>query len=271
MNSQSPLDAIGTADDRRRPYKVPRIALALLTSSPVNASSAHRNGFTLIESLVGIIIIAITIVSIIPPVFWATATRVQNRRAEQAIALAQSEIDRVRTSVERRENSLVTLPPSAGTDLKPVVGAPTSVEDAVLRSQNPACAKGDDRQPSSALKVILVDTDPDGPGVCKPEFMIQVFRGKGLPESTATTTAIPDAFVMGVRVYAISARANLGKDALKTSQANLRGGNGLGSQQFRPLAAQYSTIVRSNLRDGLDLYRQLCEKANEACLDQPSR
>ena len=39
-------------------------------SSPMEGSS----GFTLIESLVAIVVISITLVAITPPIFWATGT-----------------------------------------------------------------------------------------------------------------------------------------------------------------------------------------------------
>jgi hypothetical protein len=83
---------------------------------------------------------------------------------------------------------------------------------------------------------------------------------------------------MGVRVYSIvAADDNNGTYVLKPGvqavQGALRGTNGLGTQQSRPLATQYSTIVRSSNSGSLAIYRQLCEAAGgpdtNACAPPP--
>jgi prepilin-type N-terminal cleavage/methylation domain-containing protein len=247
-------------------FPKPRVPLSV---TPKRDSQAA--GFTLIESLVAIIILSITVVSVIPPIFWATATRVQNRRAEQAVQLAQSEIDRVRVAVERKTASPNQLPPRVGASLSPKdAPAPTTVvpQGTKMRSPVPACNRDDGQQASAVTEVILVDTDPEPLGqACKAEFMIQTFRGRGLQIDTTTTA--PDSFVMGVRVYSIAAEANVRNGKADTKKGTLRGGTGLGTQQIRPLATQYSTIVRSNQSDGLDIYRELCTAAGEACFAAP--
>ncbi len=225
---------------------------------------ANIPGFTLIESLVAVIILSLTVVSVLPPIFWATATRVQNRRAEQAIQLAQSEIDRVRVAVERRAAGQTQLPPRVGAALRPDAPAPNGVVTGQLRSAVPACNTDNGNQSTSVTAVILVDTDPEPAGTdCKPEFMVQTFRGRGLENDTATLS--PDAFVMGVRVYSYVAEPNLGNGTIQTTAGVLRGGNGLGTQQTRPLATQYSTIVRSDRSEGIAAYRQLCAALADAC------
>jgi prepilin-type N-terminal cleavage/methylation domain-containing protein len=232
------------------------------------------NGFTLIESLVAVVIIAITIISITPPIFWATATRVQNRRAEQAIQLAQGEIDRVRTVVERQTASLAQLPPDAGTGLRPNAPAPNTVIPAgtKLRSVVPDCNVDDGNPAQNVRDVILVDTDPGLPGSadrCRPEFMIQTFRGQAVAAGGADPNAV-DGFVMGMRVYSIVAQDAIENGTAQTEAGSLRLTTGLGSQRTRPLAVQYSVIVRSNRADGLQTYRQLCQAAgNGACFAAP--
>jgi prepilin-type N-terminal cleavage/methylation domain-containing protein len=239
-----------------------RFALHYLT----HQRRPDRSGFTLIESLVAIIILSITVVSVIPPIFWATATRVQNRRAEQAIQLSQSEIDRVRVAVERKVATISQLPPKVGSALKPNAPAPTTIiaKTTKLRSNVPGCNVDDGNQATNVTDLILVDTDPEpagSPEACKPEFMIQTFRGAGKPTDDATTA--PDGFVMGVRVYSILAATNNNgtytvKAGVQADQGKLRTTNGLGTQQSKPLATQYSTIVRTNKSDGLAIYRELC-------------
>jgi prepilin-type N-terminal cleavage/methylation domain-containing protein len=252
-----------------KPVSPPWLPIAPFRKVP---EGNFETGFTLLESLIAIVVIAVTVVSITPPIFWATGTRVQNRRAEQAAQLAQAEVDRVRAVVERRgvALALADLPPRVGTTVSPNAGQPTTAIDPLvkLRSVVPGCERGDDNPPASPTQVILVDTDPgaDNPASpCKPEYMIQVFRGTGLPQATggAAETA-PNAFVMGVRVYSIVARPNLGNlPAPRDTRLRLRATAGLGTQQTQPLAVLYTPIVRSNRSDTLDLYRALCVEARK--------
>jgi prepilin-type N-terminal cleavage/methylation domain-containing protein len=236
------------------------------------STGESAQGFTLLESLMAIVVIGITVVSITPPIIWATGTRVQNRRAEQAAQLAQAEVDRVRAVVERRQATLVGLPARVGTTVSPNAPKPTSeiAQATKLRSIVPGCERGDDNPPASATQVILVDTDPEPFGSsnqCQPEYMIQVFRGAGLPQPTASAPdTAPDAFVMGVRVYSIVARNNMLNGSLPTPADNrprLRATSGLGTQRTQPLAVLYTPIVRSNRSDTLELYRNLCVEARK--------
>lgn len=261
-----------------RPLRAQSVTAQLSTKPPqftlywfLRRRPDARSGFTLIESLVAVIILSLTVVSVLPPIFWATATRVQNRRAEQAIQLAQSEIDRVRAAGERKTVTIAQLPPRAGASLRPDAPAPNSVvpQGVKFRSAVPGC-NNDDGNQVAINEVILVDTDPEPVGSttpCTAEFLIQTFRGAGVPTDDAVTA--PDGFVMGVRVYAISARKNIEAGTAQKEAGRLRGGNGLGTQQFRPLAMQYSTIVRSNKSDTLAIYRQLCTAAGQACQAPP--
>jgi prepilin-type N-terminal cleavage/methylation domain-containing protein len=227
--------------------------------------STQPTGFTLIESLVAVIILTLTVVSVLPPIFWATATRVQNRRVEQAVQLAQSEIDRVRVAFERDARALNQLPPSTGAGLRPNAPAPTSIipEAQKRRSIVPACNIDDGTQAPNVVSVIAVDTDPEPNGQpCRPEYLVQTFRGTGLPDDTAASP--PAGFVMGVRVYSIVARENILAGRAQVGQGKQGGTNGLGTQQLRPLTEQYSPIVRSNFSDTLNIYRQLCGAAGSA-------
>ncbi len=247
----------------------PGFALRLsLSLTQTMAASSRRSdqGLTLIEGLVAIVVVAITLVSIAPPVFWATGTRVQNRRSEQALQIAQGEIDRVRTLVDQGQvTSLNLLPPDAGTtNLRGAsVAAPTTPKDGNVVTVNPRCSNRDDgKSPTSIDKYVGINTDPNPEDSkdCKANFLIQTFRSTGLDSDgkVPATGVAPDGFVMGVRVYSIVAEPNLKAGKGLSEQASLKGTNGLGNQLTRPLAVQYSTIVRSNASKNLDLYRKLC-------------
>jgi prepilin-type N-terminal cleavage/methylation domain-containing protein len=226
------------------------------------------SGFTLIESLVAVIIVSITVVSVLPPIFWATATRVQNRRAEQAVQLAQGEIERVRTLVERGSYTSVDLPPADGTRIdireEGTETAPPASPSGIIRSTTANCKSlNDAQQPGALTQYIAVDTDPSNG--CKPEYMVQVFRSVGtIPDGSALGSP-PSAFTMGVRVYATPAFNTLKlSGTLETKASRLRGSNGPGQQGKRPLAVLYGTVVRSRTGSALGIYKRLCEQ-NKDC------
>ena len=211
-------------------------------------------GFTLIESLVAMVVISITLVAITPPIFWATGTRVQNRRAEQALALAQGEIDRVRAQIERGiradDNNPADLPinylPQSVGDISAFKNYPApSTAWAKVRSTNPdnntaeKIITGEKRYPG-ANQYIPVDTDGDG----KNDFLIQVFRDVGVcGNSLCTDKNPPTVFSMKVRVYAGMAASNAG--SLSVERASLTGSTGTGQANFRPLAVLSSRIAKS--------------------------
>jgi prepilin-type N-terminal cleavage/methylation domain-containing protein len=231
-----------------------------LRPRPPNLSenSGDPGGFTLIESLVAVIIVSITVVSILPPIFWATATRVQNRRAEQAVQLAQGEIERVRTTVERGgQYNINLLPPVDGSviDLRSAPTAPPSTSSGIKRSPTATCKTTDDaKQPGTVAQYIEIDTDPNNG--CTPEFLVQVFRSVGTTPEGGT---LPSAFSMGVRVYAAPAFGTLKRGGvLETKAARLRGSSGPGQQSTRPIAVLYGTVVQSRTGNSLGIYKQLC-------------
>ena len=240
-----------------------------LTQKMAASSRRSDQGLTLIEGLVAIVVVSITLVSITPPIFWATGTRVQNRRAEQALQLAQGEIDRVRTIVDQGQATRALLPPPvAGAILRGegAVSVPApSTPKAGIVTVNPGCPTANryDGSQQEVSQYIQINTDPN-PGNssdCSPNFLMQTFRSTGLDGNgnpITDSTTIPEGFVMGVRVYSIVAEPNLIGSKAETTQASLKGTNGLGNQLTRPLAVQYSTIVRSNASKNLNLYRKLC-------------
>lgn len=242
--------------------------------------SRTEQGLTLIEGLLAIVIISITVVSISPPIFWAVATRVQTQRAEQSLKLAQGEIDRVRTLVERNEVSASQfnlLPPySTGateTDVRnqtsgnfPAAPNAKASGDKVVSirdcgtgttGNDVATLNGTSSRPVNAF--IRIDTNGD----CQADYLMQTFRSQGLDQDGNRFQGNADqnlsAFVMGVRVYAAVAEPVLIGGKGKTEPASLRATNGLGNQLNRPLAVLYSTIVRSTDGRNLELYHKLCQ------------
>lgn len=174
-------------------------------------------GLTLIECLVAIVIIALTVVSITPPIMIATGSRVQARKADVANQIAQAEIDRIRSLVERGTYIVTDLPASVGANVinaanapapnqepssSPTANSPLQSSALCGRSATPASATANDAyyprvgSPTvlDARRLVQVDVNGD----CIPEYAMQVFRTDGY---TPVGETIPFSFTVGVRVY----------------------------------------------------------------------
>jgi type II secretory pathway pseudopilin PulG len=203
--------------------------------------NSSEQGLTLIECLMGILILTSILVGIAPPLGIVVATRVQNRRAEQAQQLAQAEIDRVRILVEQRAYTAEDLP-GVGT------GAPT-----VIRSKlrSPASCGNEDNQNVNANELVQVDVN----GNCEADFLVQSIRNDDGPRVSSTRP--PGRFTMTVRVYTASARSNI--TSLQTQQASLKLAGGEGSQRTNPLAVVTTEIFSLDRNDaGCILNPTLC-------------
>jgi prepilin-type N-terminal cleavage/methylation domain-containing protein len=263
----------------------------LLTKAFKSRSKSSVDGFTLIESLVAIIIISITVVAISPPIFWATGTRVQNRRAEQALSIAQGAIDRVRAKVERGGSTALELPAidtTATPGKRPNPDGPlpsaqwtsmqaTTKECNTVASLQPAIAATDTtaavppaKQYPDINQYLPVKTTTDS-DCTKPDFLVQIFRNDGICADglACSASALPAnerqplAFSVGVRVYSAIA-AKSGNTLLK-EKASLTGTTGTGQAGTRPLAVLYATVAKSDASASLNNYRALCKAGGTTC------
>jgi type II secretory pathway pseudopilin PulG len=225
---------------------------AATASADGMTSQAAEAGLSLLECLMAIAVIVLTVTMITPPLFIAAATRVQNRRAEQALQLAQGEIDRIRVLVAKGEHAIAKLPtvgldPLADT---PAPATPSSQLDSV--SDCPGYTPYNDEQLAADV-ARLVDVDGD----CEPDFLLQVFRTAGtvsVSEQPLGNSAKPTDFEIGVRVYSILAQSNLGTSAIQTDPAALQLTSAEGSQRTRPLAVLFSRMVWSEQSNSLCSY-----------------
>ena len=205
-----------------------RTIKAELKQARVNfGTSKSSSGLTLIECLVAISVIGITTASIGPMMVFSVATRVQNQKADQALQLAQSEIDKVRLIVEvggdyGNKLNAVPLPSTTSTNIIRDVPPPTGFSSV----------------PSNLTATIArkVDLDADGDY----DYAVQLFRNRGV--SVGST---PVAFDIGVRVYDVSrAEPNLG--SLQATPASFTFTSGEGQRGRKPLAVLYSQIVQGD-------------------------
>lgn len=250
----------------------------VLTKASKSRSKSSGGGFTLIESLVAIIIISITVVAISPPIFWATGTRVQNRRAEQALSIAQATIDRVRAKVERGGSTALELPAidtTAAAGKRPYPAGPlpsaqwTSMQAVTKPCNTIASLDPAAKQYPDVGQYLPVMTTTDS--VCKPDFLVQIFRNDGICADGLACSASalpvnerrPVAFSVGVRVY--SAIAGNGTTPLLKDKASLTGTTATGQAGTRPLAVLYATVAKSDASASLNNYRALCKAGGTAC------
>ncbi|MEL6382667.1 MAG: hypothetical protein AAFQ89_09365 [Cyanobacteria bacterium J06626_18] len=236
-----------------------RVVAKLLRQNPDEDS-----GLTLLETLVAIIVIALTVSAITPAFVLALATRVRSQRIEQAMQLARNEVDNVRlamelTAVDNPNTAGITetrvdlLPEDVGTGEPRDVPAPTSfidLEDAkCTRATKPASGE------ACMVSIDRIDTTAPDKGA---DFAVQAYR---VNSYTPTGSTDPVAFEIGVRVYAYEAIENAAAGNLTTvpTSAGLTSGTDGETSSYlsAPLAVIYTTIIRSEDREALCEYYQL--------------
>lgn len=219
-----------------------------------------EKGLTLLECLIAVSVMGLTIGLVLPPLFIATASRVQTRRAEQALQIAQGEVDRIRTLVALDRHISSSLPQAAAAGVKAEDVAVATKASAKVRTSKASCSNADPGTTQPQIDTaILVDIDAD----CQPDFFMQVFR-TSVPLSTSESSKLaadqrPSQFDLGVRVYSILAGRTSATNALVGTGGSLTGlekkpaslglTSGQGNQLKRPLAALYTSISWSD-RDG---------------------
>ena len=219
------------------------------TKSKQFEQRSSEDGLTLIECLVAIVVIALTTASIGPMMLFSVATRVQNQKTEQALQLAQSEIDKVRLTVEQggdyadRLAELSVVSSAASTAVE--IGPPDSfIDNAILATDVNQARKFD------------IDGDGDD------DFAIQLFRTEGItvPAADPTAASTPVTFDIGVRVYdALSEGSTLQSDPV-----GLTFTSGQGERRTHPLAVMYSQITQGDRSGSLCQYWKLTSTAGSA-------
>lgn len=209
-----------------------------------------QQGITLLESLIAITVIAVVISSFTPPIFLAVGTRIQNRKAEQALHIAQAEVDRVRRIVEQGGYSDFESCPS-GTSKTACLPPQGNISDRNFRQQSKPSNFNSNINSITATTALRVDVNNDD----KPDFLVQSYRSPGIKLNNTTI-----AFNMGVRVYAYFEPMNFGDlESPPQKAASLKLTTALGEQRRRPLAMIYTSVVKSDLPDSQVIYQQFLQ------------
>jgi prepilin-type N-terminal cleavage/methylation domain-containing protein len=223
-------------------------------AEPKPAEPGSDQGLTLLECLVAIFITGLMVSLITPPIFIAVASRAQTRRAEQALQVAQGEVDRIRVMVARSQHEISKLPKTVSGNLRSAA-PPNSLTSGIRSVQT--CNPRYDNSPLNVNQAVQIDVDGD----CKPDLFMQVFRtpgslsaGQVLTSNSTPGSEKPSDFELGIRVYSILAKSELGK--LKTEPVSLGLTNGEGGQRFQPLAVLYTPFSWSDQSETLCDYFQ---------------
>jgi type II secretory pathway pseudopilin PulG len=153
-----------------------------------NLSQPRDGGYTIIESLVAMIVVSMLMIAIAPVMAFSVATRVQARRIELATQAARAYIDALRTGAFQSPNQIDVAPP----DVPP---APTSL---------------------NGLYCFKSEQTSDDCGSSKKDFYVQGIRSAG---NKPTDTG----YSLKVRVY----RADAPFGSLTTRQLSVAN-SGLG-------------------------------------------
>ena len=244
-----------------KPNLFPLRRFLTASKDPTHPGRHSDRGLTLIEGLVAILIVSAVTTAITPMIFLSVATRIQNRRAEQAIQLAHGQIDEVRVLVERGigdEEEIAQLPRLVEGDITAREVGPPDSEFNRLLSTNFDCSQPFELGNVSEDQAFRVDVNGD----CETDFFVQTFRTRQVTVSrNDVDEPIPIIFEMGVRVY--YRNADFGN--LETEEASLVMTSGEGQQTTRPLATLYTVMSQGDTGISLRSYQCFVDPSQEGC------
>lgn len=191
--------------------------------------STGEEGLTLIECLAAIVVVGLIGAAIAPVLVLSVATRVQSQKSEQALKVAQSEIDAIRVLLERGGDDLT------GANFPPVAAG--FADDAVTTALGPDAVTNDpDNYDADYTRARPLDIDDDGTF----DFAIQSYRTAG-----EEIDSLPVAFTLGVRVYDYRA-VEAARGNLDTRQASIGLTSSEGDRALQPLATLYTAMSVSD-------------------------
>ncbi|MBP0029916.1 hormogonium polysaccharide secretion pseudopilin HpsB [Roseofilum sp. Guam] len=190
-----------------------------------------ESGFTLIESLVAVVILTIMLVGIAPVIVLATATRIQARRVEVATQAARFYIDGVRAGSLPAPNSVVELKEAVDPATRKFISKREDFAKTVAPAQSsfpatcPPASPNDyekggycenqtlaNAKEASATNVSLYCFDGDDQSGCQAsspsDFIVQAYRSVTDKTQATAQGQLDRGYLLGIRVY----RADAFKD-----------------------------------------------------------
>ncbi|EDX76678.1 prepilin-type N-terminal cleavage/methylation domain protein [Coleofasciculus chthonoplastes PCC 7420] len=211
-------------------------------------SKPNQAGFTVIESLMAIIVVSILMIGLSPVIVLSVATRVQARRVERATQAARTYIDGLQAGTI--DFPLHTVPVADATNKNSfaVIGAPNSSVNLSSCSGNTYC------QNTASESLYCIDFDDDG-GCTSDSLIDMIVQGyRSVPSGTGTVTSPENSYFLGVRVYRADAFSGGRTLTAGTQKATFTGGTGLSSSEA-PLVEMTTEVNASEVN-----YQNLCDR-----------
>ncbi|MBE9037707.1 hormogonium polysaccharide secretion pseudopilin HpsB [aff. Roholtiella sp. LEGE 12411] len=216
-----------------------------------------ESGFTIIESLVALLVVAILLTAIAPVIVLATATRVQSRRVELATQAAKTFIDGVRTGAIEAPSEVIT-----GSLEPPTEDIPRTLADNLINSTDKMPA------PTALTKTNLYCFNKNGQFTPPPDcisdlFYIQASRINVTTTETEAKKLAEIGYRLGIRVYRADADFPLTASTADTKNTQTPFTGGLGSRKA-PLVEMTTDIASTNTS-----FQALCQRlgiaTNKSC------
>jgi len=201
---------------------------------PQNVSKSREGGYTIIESLVAMIVVSVLMIAIAPVMAFSVATRVQARRVELATQAARTYIDALRTGA-------LKPPPNNQPKGFPAryTSPPPGVPPAPIASTDLYCVDFDDRTSGCAGS--------------KDFFVQGVWQNQANPTDPTTT-----GYELTVRVYRADAFSSPGT-TIKTEQQSVANSS-LGDPKA-PVVVMKTQIPPT--QGASSPYRSLCDRLRQ--------
>jgi len=152
-----------------------------------NLSDSRDGGYTIIESLVAMIVVSVLMMAIAPVMAFSVATRVQARRMELATQAARTYIDALRTGAIKNDPPTPGFPiqaPATGVAPPPASTNPQNNLYCVNFDDTAACDGSKDFFVQGAWQNKANPTDPTTTGY---ELTVRVYRADGFTGAPMTT------------------------------------------------------------------------------------
>jgi len=151
-----------------------------------NLPQSRDSGYTIIESLVAMIVVSVLMIAIAPVMAFSVATRVQARRVELASQAARTYIDALRTGALKPNDPIKGFPIKDPTAAAPASTNPEKDLYCVNFDETAKCEGSKDFFVQGAWKnQANPTTDPTTTGY---ELTVRVYRADGFTGGTMKTT-----------------------------------------------------------------------------------
>ncbi|MBD2385710.1 hormogonium polysaccharide secretion pseudopilin HpsB [Cylindrospermum sp. FACHB-282] len=218
--------------------------------------SSDDSGFTIIESLVAILVVGILLTAIAPVIFLSTATRVQSRRVELATQAAKTYIEGIRTGLITTPSTVTVLDVATQDSPRSVANNPGDYLINLTNMPVPTSATG--------LYCFKKDGTISDSNCTDNLFYIQARRiSVTTAAETDTNKLLLAGYRLGIRVYRSDvnfAQATASTSSNKKTQTAVTGG--LGDRQA-PLIEMTTDITSTN-RFTPTTFTALCQRLGVA-------